>query len=159
MDQNPERKGGAGLYANSGEASKKVSTVFEYWSTKLTETSLQMCYALIGANWLAFGSVNGILVNIWAKLSIMLVVLALSSNIVGAWLLSESVRRRMEYAEADIPRWEREFSETASKADPWPFTERIESIGKWMRWIKASFALAAGILFLIGVISKSTSAA
>ena len=49
------------------EALKKVTSEFEYWSGKLTETSMQMCYALIGANWVVFGWLNGILNNVWAK--------------------------------------------------------------------------------------------
>jgi hypothetical protein len=79
-----------GLYAASEEALQKVSGEFEYWTGKLTETSLQMCYALIGANWVVFGSVNGILHSGWAKWSLVMVLLALASNVVGAWILSEN---------------------------------------------------------------------
>lgn len=65
-----KNKSDAALYASPAEALKKVSTEYEYWSGKLTETSLQMCYALIAANWVVFGSMNGSLSNIWTKLSL-----------------------------------------------------------------------------------------
>jgi hypothetical protein len=61
------------LYATPEEALKKVSSEFEYWTGRLTETSLQMCYALIAANWLVFGSVRGILGNLCATLSLLMV--------------------------------------------------------------------------------------
>src|SRR5689334_22277255 len=93
------------LYESPTEALKKVCSEYEYWSGKLTETSLQMCYAVIASNWVVFGSVNGILGNMWAKLSLLMVILALATNIIGAWLLSEQLRTRVEYGEADGLRW------------------------------------------------------
>src|ERR1700682_3212706 len=96
------------LYKSPGEALKKVSSEFEHWSGKLTESSLQMCYALIGANWAVFGSLQGILKNRWPKLSLLMVIIALATNIIGAWLLSESLRKRVEYGEANSGRWKKE---------------------------------------------------
>jgi hypothetical protein len=143
-----------GLYASPEDALKKVSSEYEYWSGKLTETSLQMCYALIGANWVVFGSVNGILHSRWAKSSLVLVLLALASNVIGAWLLSESLRDRIGYGEGHGEDWVREFKEAEGKNVAWPFTDAIQNTGKWMRWIKATFTLASGITLIIGAILK-----
>jgi hypothetical protein len=142
------------LFSTPADALKKVSSEYEYWSGRLTETSLQMCYALIAANWVVFGSVNGILANVWAKASLLMVLLALAANIVGAWLLSEKLRERVEYGEEDGPRWQREFDEFTSTSCPWPFTGLIEKIGRRMRMIKAGFTLVAGALLMIGAILK-----
>lgn len=143
-----------GLYSTPEEALKKVSSEFEYWTGKLTETSLQMCYAVIGANWVVFGSVGGILQSDWAKSSLLLVVVALGSNVIGAWMLSESLRKRVEYGEGNATKWTEEFEDAAGKDLPWPFTERIQNIGKYMRWIKAASALASGVCFIVGAIRK-----
>src|ERR1700731_1856774 len=120
-----------GLYASPEDALKKVSSEFEYWTGKLTETSLQMCYALIGANWVVFGSVNGILHSAYAKWSLVLVLLALGSNVIGAWMLSESLRRQISHGEQDPNRWATEYADAVGKDVPWPFTDRIQNTGKY----------------------------
>jgi hypothetical protein len=144
-----------GLYATPEEALKKVSSEFEYWTGKLTETSLQMCYALIGANWVVFGSVNGILNSGWAKWSLVMVLLALATNVVGAWILSESLRDRISYGEGNAEEWALEFEVNRGKDVPWPFTDYIQNTGRYMRWIKAAFTLVSGLLLIIGAIVKS----
>jgi hypothetical protein len=143
-----------GLFSSSSEALKKVCSEYEYWSGKLTETSLQMCYALIGANWVVFGSLNGILGNLWAKWSLLMVILALATNILGAWILSESLRKQVEYGEADKVRWESEFDRFSAISCPWPFTDSIEKTGRWMRIMKATFTLVAGTLLMAGALLK-----
>jgi hypothetical protein len=145
-----------GLYKSPQEALQKVSSEFEYWTGKLTETSLQMCYALIGANWVIFGSVNGILHSIWAKSSIVLVLLALASNVIGAWILSGMLRRRIGFGEGHNNEWAQQFREASGKAVPWPFTKAIENTGKWMRAVKAGFTLAAGVCLIAGAILNHT---
>jgi len=144
----------AGLYKSPQEALQKVSSEFEYWTGKLTETSLQMCYALIGANWVVFGSVNGILHSFYAKSSIILVMLALASNVIGAWILSGMLRKRIGYGEGHTEEWTQEFNAASGKDVPWPFTDAIQDTGKWMRAIKATFTLASGLTLIIGAIMK-----
>ncbi|MGA3106863.1 MAG: hypothetical protein ABSD53_20455 [Terriglobales bacterium] len=143
------------LYASPDEALKKVSSEFEYWTGKLTETSLQMCYALIAANWLVFGSVNGILASEWAKFSLLSVMIALAVSVVGAWILSEALRQRVEYGECDSVRWAKEFNAAAGQRVAWPFTDDMETIGRWMRWIKAGLTLLGGVLLIMGAILKA----
>ena len=142
------------LYSSAAEALRKVTSEFEYWSGKLTETSLQMCYALIAANWVVFGSLNGILNSVWAKWSLLMVLFALAANIVGAWLLSERLRKRVEYGEADNARWEKEFDTFSTTSSSWPFTDTIQDTGRWMRIIKAVFTLLAGAFLIAGAILK-----
>lgn len=143
-----------GLYPTPEDALKKVSSEFEYWTGKLTETSLQMCYAVIGANWVVFGSVGGILQSNWAKSSLLMVLAALGSNVIGAWMLSESLRKRVACGEGNAKKWTEEFEDAAGKDVPWPFTEGIQNTGKYMRWLKAGFALASGACFIVGAIRK-----
>lgn len=143
-----------GLYDSPQEALKKVSSEYEYWSGKLTETSLQMCYALIGANWIIFGSVNGILHSNWAKSSLVLVFLALGSNVIAALMLSEFLRSHIGYAEGHIETWDEEYNAAIGKDVAWPFTDRIQNTGRTMRWIKAGFTIASAICLIIGAILK-----
>jgi hypothetical protein len=142
-----------GLFSSS-EALKKVCSEYEYWSGRLTETSLQMCYAVIGANWVVFGSLNGIFGNPWAKFSLLMVILALATNIVGAWMLSEALRKQVEYGEADRVRWDSEFENFCKVNSVWPFTGGIETTGRCMRIVKAIFTLLAGAFLVVGAILK-----
>ncbi len=151
----PDRSSNAAnLYASPGEALRKVAIEYEYCSGKLTETSLQMCYALIGANWAVFSSLNGVLQNSWAKWSLFMVIGALASNIVGAWFLSEFLKQRVAYGENDSSRWEREYQTARHSAGSWPFTDWIDFTGRLMRIIKATCTLIAGFLFIIGAVLK-----
>jgi hypothetical protein len=145
---------GKGLYATPAEALKAVVAGFEYWSGKLTDTSVQMSYAVIAANWVAFGSLNGILKNDWSKFSILLVLVGLGANVIGTLILCESHRRRAEYGDCDAKRWATEFDQFANTRNPWPFTAGIESTAQWMRRIKAYSTLGGGLLLFIGVIAS-----
>jgi hypothetical protein len=156
-EEEPPKKSDASddtLYKSPGEALKKVSSEFEYWSGKLTETSLQMCYAVIAANWVVFGSLNGILNNPWAKWSLVMVIFALAVNIIGARLLSNLLRKRVAYGETDSVRWKQEYAQFSTTDSPWPFTGEIEDTGRWMMNIKAGFTLLAGALLIAGAILK-----
>jgi hypothetical protein len=143
-----------GLYKTPEDALGKVSSEFEYWTGELTETSLQMCYAIIGADWVIFGSVNGILRSPWAKASIVLVMLALGANVIGAWVLSGMLRERISYGEGHSQEWAEQFRQAAGKDVAWPFTDAIQNTGQWMRWIKATFTLASGVCLIVGAILK-----
>lgn len=81
-----------GIHESPRKALEKVGFYYEGWSTNLTESSTQMCYGLIGANWVVFGSVGGILNSIWAKWSLFAVILTLGCNVIGAWYMTESLR-------------------------------------------------------------------
>lgn len=61
MDNQSDKKNETTLYKDPAQALQTVSSEYAYWSGKLTETSSQLSYALIAANWVVFGSLNGIL--------------------------------------------------------------------------------------------------
>ena len=144
----------SGLYASADEALKKVSSEYEYWSGKLTDFAPQMCYAVIGADWVIFGSVNGILAHRSAKYSLVLVILALASNVIGAWILSGLLRRRVFYGEGNPSRWDAEYRDALGKRVPYPFTATIDKVGAIMRWTKSLLTLAGGVLLIIGAMRK-----
>ena len=132
----------------------QVSTEYEYWSGKLTETSLQMCYALIAANWVVFGSMNGISGNIWARLSLLMVLLAPRAQYRRRMASQCELRERINYGEANNVRWVEEFRKYVGADSPWPFNQTIDGIGRWMRGIKAGFTLASGVLPIFGALPK-----
>jgi len=142
------------LYDSPADATKSVNSSYDYWSGNLTTSSLQMNYALIGANWAVFGSTSGILGNCWAKWSMLLVIIALGLNALGSMALTKLLRSRIEYAESDYNRWAVQFKDNYGKKSTWPFTDSIDGIGSGMRWLKASLTLASGILLIIGAILK-----
>jgi len=139
------------LYSDAPEALKAVRDDYLYWTGKLTETSVQLSYAVLGANWAVFGSVDSILTNLWSKLSVFLIVLSLGMSVLGAKAMGEMHFGRINYAEADPARWNTEFHATAGKRDPWPFTGAIESLGSNMRAAKTWLPLIAGALFFVAL--------
>ena len=54
------RTKGVGVYDSAEDALKELFGAFNYWSSQVTATSVQMCYAVIGANWVVFTSVGNI---------------------------------------------------------------------------------------------------
>ncbi|MBP6876226.1 MAG: hypothetical protein KBD56_09160 [Candidatus Eisenbacteria bacterium] len=141
------------LYAQPADGLRAVRDDYHYWTGKLTETSWQFCFALIGANWAVFGSVRGILDNFFSKSSLFLVVLSLLVGLLGAKVMSECHRTRADYAAADPKRWQEECNASfGRKSDPWPFTKAIENIGRIMREAKTWLPIAGGVLFLLGLL-------
>ncbi len=139
------------LYQSPHDALKAVREDYLYWTGKLTETGLQLSFAVLAANWAVFGSVDAILKNLWSKLSVSLVVIGLGLGVAGAKWMGELHRKRIDYAESDPSRWKKEFDETTGKRDPWPFTAGIESLGSWTREAKTWLPLLAGVFFLIAI--------
>lgn len=148
----PETPRGSGLYDAPGDALKAVKEEYHYWTGKLTESSFQLSLGVIAANWAVFRSVESVLGNFWAKISLLLVLLCLAINLLTAKYMGELHRDRVEYAESDLSNWEREFSETKGKRDPWPFTQEIENLGRWARRFKAWLPIAAGLAFGVALV-------
>jgi hypothetical protein len=94
---------------------KSIRDDFSYWTGKVTETSFALSLAVIGANWAVFGSVNKLLNNICAELSIAVVILSLGISLLGYWYLGGKLRERIAYAEQDAARWRGEFTENDGK--------------------------------------------
>lgn len=140
------------LHESAGDALKDVCVSYNEWSKGLTDSSLQMCLGLVAANWLVFGSVKGILHNKSAMTSLLLVLVALVSNLLGSYLMSEWFRMRAEYAEKDSARWKSEFDRYSGIRHPWPYTQSIERVTKFLRFLKVTLPLASGAYLIIGAI-------
>jgi hypothetical protein len=150
----PVKTSTGNLYESPTEALKAVRDDYLYWTGRLTDTSLQLSFAVIAANWAAFGSVDAILTSSWAKLSIVLVVLSLGMSVVVAHWMGTLHFKRIVYAESDSDRWKQEYSVAAGKRDPWPFTSTIEQLGRVQRRFKTWLPVGAGISFLIGLLFR-----
>ncbi len=143
-----------GLYQSSNEALKAVRDDYLYWTGRLTDTSIQLSYGVIAANWAVFGSAHEVLTSTWSKLSVGLVIVGLGLSLAGAKWAGELHKARIAYAEADGSRWKAQFEESSAKPDPWPFTQGIESLGRAMREAKTWLPLIAGVLFLIALVRR-----
>jgi hypothetical protein len=143
-----------GLYKTPRDALKSIRDDFSYWTGKVTETSFALSLAVIGANWAVFGSVNKLLNNIWAELSIAAVILSLGISLIGYWYLGGQLRERIAYAEQDAARWRDEFTENAGKATAWPSTERIDSLAARFRFLRTFLPVIGGAFFLIALFTQ-----
>jgi hypothetical protein len=135
-------------YSNAGEAQKDLQDDYEYWTGKLTDLSFQLSLAIIGANWAAFGNLETILRNTWAKLSLASIILGIAINLFGTKYLGEVLGKRLKYAEANPERWNQEYSDPP---EHWPFTAKSDALARFLREVKTWAPLIAGTLFLIGL--------
>lgn len=143
-------------YSNAGEAQKDVQDDYEYWTGKLTDLSFQLSLAIIGANWAAFGNLDTILHNRWAKASLASIILGIALNLLGTKQLGELLGKRLDHAKADPHQWEKEYAqyrEGRGGNGHWPFTATTDALARFLREIKTWAPLLAGALFLIGLFS------
>jgi hypothetical protein len=136
-----------GLYKDPQAALQPILDGYSYWTGKLTESSFALSVAVIGASWAAFGSVDKVLTNIWAEVSIAAVILSLAVSLFGHWYLGGQLRKRIEYAEEDAARWQKEFSENTGKSTPWPSTQAIDNWAKLFRFGKMFLPVLGGRAF------------
>jgi hypothetical protein len=146
-------KSGVGTYETSKDALAEISDAFNYWSEQITATSLQMCYALIGANWVIFGSVGNILHNRYAMLSLLLVMAAVAFNLLSSYVLAEYLRTRFDYGASHQDLWEKEFQKEKSKATTWPYAKWMEGATIAIRLIKVILPLASGVSLIAGALA------
>jgi hypothetical protein len=142
-------------YNDESDAIKELESEYQYWSGKLTESSFQLCIAILAANWAVYQDVNKLRENSYAVWSICLVIATLVISLLVAKRMSEAHRERCEYAEADKPRWAKEHNTyRESNGGAWPFTDEIENIGWISRLLKTWLPLVAGVLFCLGALSN-----
>jgi hypothetical protein len=144
----------AGTYSSSQGALEELEEAFNYWSGQVSATSLQLCYALIAAIWLIFGSVKGILGSSCATLALFAVLLALATNLISSYAFAEFSRCRFGYAEKDRRRWETEFQAERNKASKWPYTPASERASIILRGVKTFLPLFGGVLLIVAAIRK-----
>ena len=142
------------LYKDPQEASKSILSDYHYWTSKTTESSFALSLAVIGANWAVFGSVDKILNNICAEISIAAVILNLVISLLGSGWLGLLLRRRIVYAEKDAPRWEKQFHENKGKSTYWPSTRTIDWSAFMLQAVKILLPVTGGIFFLVALFSQ-----
>lgn len=145
-------KPGATLYSDSSEALKAVRDDYHYWTGKLTDSSFELSVAVIAANWAVFGTVDRVLQSPWSRASIAIVVLSLLLSLLGAKIMGEAHRLRIEYAETDPSRWRGEFHATHGSDDPWPFTRGIVRLGRLLRECKTWLPITGGAAFFLALL-------
>ena len=139
-----------GVYKDPVDGLRAVGEAYDAWSGVLTSTSLQMCYALIGANWVVYGSIAEILKSNWAIASLISVLIALGVNMSVAYVMTELHRCRYKYAEVKVDEWEKEFKAHSKKPEAWPYTRAIDRIGIVSRLPKLGLPIVSAFLLIYG---------
>jgi hypothetical protein len=139
------------LYQSPVDATKAIQERFLYWTGKLTDTSLQLCFAVIAANWAAFKTTDDILKNHWSRASIALVIFGMGCNLVATFLVGKSLSQRVDYAEGDLARWQNEYSQSVGKATPWPYSESSVTLSRIARHIRLWVPILGGATFIVAL--------
>jgi len=138
-------------FKDVGEASKELFDGFNEWCSALSSHSLQAAYAIIAANWAAYGNANAILNNTFAKLSMATTIAFLGLNLLGTKWMALLYEKRCEYANQNKERWEKEFEDVVAISSSWPYTKLIEGLGFWLRLLKTCVPVIAGGLFILSL--------
>lgn len=140
-------------YSNSAEALATLGRDYNYWSQKLTDSSWQMCLAVIAGNWAYYGSVTAVMKSAWALASLAVIFISLAAALLFSFIMSEIHRSAFYVAESDWNAWEQRFERyrnAIETRDPFPATKIIDRLGKSTRVIKAFLPLIAGALLVVG---------
>ena len=143
-----------GLYDSPQAALQSIRDDYFYWTSKLTESSFALSLAVIGANWAVFGSADKVLNNICAEISIALVISSLVISLIANGWLGRLLRQRVDYAEGNMTRWQKEFNENAGQSTHWPSTKTIDNSAKFFRLAKIFLPVFGGAFFLIAFFTQ-----
>ena len=136
------------LYASAGDALRAVRDDYHYWTSRVTDSSLQLALAVVAANWALFNSAAELRKNLWAQLSLAVVVAGVAIGLVGAKYLGDLHNRQIAHAGADPERWKREAREALRSGGPWPYTDQIVRVSWVLREIRTWSPLLAFAFFL-----------
>ncbi len=138
-------------YESAGEGLKQVGKAFDDWCAILTRHSIQAAYAIIAANWIVHGNTQTVLGNTWSKLSLALVFIFLGLNLLATrWMIKWHYKQYL-YADANPERWEKEFEKSKTRQTAWPYTEKTQNLGVWLRRLKVWAPVIATVFFIVSL--------
>jgi len=150
-EQGPLEEKESTWYESAGAGLNAVREDYQYWTGKVSDTSPQLCYAIIAANWAVYGSLQKILGNGWSKASVFVAILSLGVNLVGSKHMGDLHFKQAAYAEEDLGRWEAEYKQAKTHNDTWPYTTDIENLGRFYRELRTWLPVVGGALFLVAL--------
>lgn len=145
-------------YRDAAEALSTLGADYTYWSQRLTDSSWQMCLAVIAGNWAYYGSIEAIMSSWWAEASLAVIFVSLAISLVFSFIMSEVHRSAFYRAEGDWKAWQQRFESYCNSdeiRDPFPATKIIDRIGFFTRIAKAFLPVIAGVILIVGVFSSS----
>jgi hypothetical protein len=140
-------KGGG--YPSALAALQAVQGWYDTWTDSLNEKSVQLCYSIIGANWVVHGA--GTLSSCWAKYSVLSALCSLVASLFLTKVIGELLHRQYQAGEEDPDKWHDDFIMTRGKNDPWPSTIAIDTLSRCLRELRLWLPLIGGALFIISL--------
>lgn len=142
------------VYESPKDGLLSIGHDYYYWSTRLTDSSWQMCLAVVAGNWAAYGSLSGVMQSFFAIWSLGLIFFSLAFALAASLAMSEMHRRLHYSAEADWDAWTAKhaaYTAGTNPHDPWPSTRPIEVFGVVARILKTTVPLISGAVLIVGV--------
>lgn len=122
------------------------------WSSVVGSLGIQATYAIIAANWAVHSSAGNILSNLYARISVGLCIVFLMLILLFTEWMTEWLTCRWQKADANPELWIKQW-EARSKSK-WPYSEGIERLARWLRYLKAGSPIVAGIFFILSLFCK-----
>ena len=112
---------------------------------------MQVSFALVAASWAAYGSVDQLHANPWARLSLVLVLAFFALNLVFTSWVTQLLHKQYCAAENDPKAWSEAFERSKGKVDPRPSTHSIDDLSKVLRAVRTFVPLTSGAAFLLAL--------
>lgn len=140
-------------YKNEHDALEAINREWSYWGEVLGRRAVEFCYAVIGATWLSFRTIDEIMSNDFAFGAILLAVTFLILNLCFSYyVVFEYARTIHSVDKMDATQLDQRFASyrSGSKND-FPYPERVERIGDIFHLTKLQLPLMAGIYYALGI--------
>lgn len=137
-------------YESPAAGLKDLASAYDYWTGKITDSSLQLCLAIVAGNWAVHQNRAALLQNKFALVSLSLVLTALMVNLVGAFVMARLNRKHFYTSQANRRDWIEQWRAAERTPMEWPFTHQIGFWGYAFTIAKVAIVLIAGLCLVIG---------
>lgn len=140
------------IYPSPNAGLRELASCYNHWTGKITESSFQVCVALMAANWAVHQSRDNLLDSFFPKLSVLTVMLAIAANLVASFVMASLHKSRFDAAQANPVDWRKGWASAESTPSKWPFDDEIVLWGRIFLHMRFWLPLLGGVFFVLGVI-------
>lgn len=106
---------------------------------------------MIAANWAVFKTTDDILKNRWSRLSILIALIGMGCNLIATFLIGTSLGKQVNYAEADLSRWQDEYTNNVGKSTAWLYSDGSVRLSKIARFVRLLVPILGGAAFVLAL--------
>lgn len=140
-------------FKNEQTALEAINREWSYFGEVLGKRAVEFCYAVVGATWLSFRTLEEIMSNDFALGAILLSVAFLALNLCFSYFVVFEYTRTIKSLEKmDASQLDRQFASYRSGNNKnFPFPDRVERVADAFHLAKVLLPLMAGAYYVMGI--------